>query len=280
MSSIIGLFLVFYPGFLFCLYFVLPALSPSFYNKVSQSAYVIFRGVREMKTIDARGMTCPEPVTLTKAQVDRGETELEILLDNPVAASDVRRFLENNGFAVQLKDDDGMLTISGRFRRMEKQAEQASSKSLQGKGAVSGSADAASNGDVPRRDTPENGVQPQPSSFPVPKATFSVLFTRRNLGQEDRKLGEVLMKSFLGTLSQLNNPPVTVALMNEGVKLAVYDSSSCDHLKSLERRGAVILVCGTCVHHFQIADRIGVGTISSMFEILEALNGADKIMTL
>ena len=88
------------------------------------------------------------------------------------------------------------------------------------------------------------------------------------------------MKSFLSALSQLNNAPLVVALMNEGVKLALYDSSSCDHLKNLEKKGALLLVCGTCVNHFRIAEQIGAGTISNMFEILEALNKAGKVMTL
>jgi hypothetical protein len=88
------------------------------------------------------------------------------------------------------------------------------------------------------------------------------------------------MKSFLGTLSQLDDAPLAVALMNEGVKLALYDSSSCDHLKNLEKKGTLILVCGTCVGHFHIAEQIGAGTISNMFEIVENLKRASKIITL
>jgi intracellular sulfur oxidation DsrE/DsrF family protein len=87
------------------------------------------------------------------------------------------------------------------------------------------------------------------------------------------------MKSFLGTLAQ-GDAPVTVALANEGVKLALYDSSSCDHLKTLATKGVVVLVCGTCVNHFQIADQIGAGIVSNMFEIVESLNKADKVITL
>jgi intracellular sulfur oxidation DsrE/DsrF family protein len=87
------------------------------------------------------------------------------------------------------------------------------------------------------------------------------------------------MKSFLGTLAQAS-APLAVALMNEGVKLALYDSSSCDHLKALAEKGIVVLVCGTCVNHFQIADQIGAGVVSNMFEIVESLNKADKIITL
>ena len=75
-------------------------------------------------------------------------------------------------------------------------------------------------------------------------------------------------------------PPRTVALINEGVKLALFDSSSCDHLKNLERKGTNILVCGTCVNHFGITDSVGAGVISTMFEIVEALNGSGRILSL
>ncbi|MDR1977531.1 MAG: sulfurtransferase-like selenium metabolism protein YedF [Synergistaceae bacterium] len=211
-----------------------------------------------MKTIDARGKACPEPVTLTKASVDQGAEEVEVLLDNPVSASNVRRFLESKGFGVQLKDDDGMLIIS------------ASKKNEQTKTSA------------PKKKAAEQAPRPQSAQLPAapPKETFSVLITCQNLGQSDQQLGDVLMKSFLGTLSQLDDAPLAVALMNEGVKLALYDSSSCDHLKNLEKKGVLVLVCGTCVSHFHIAEQIGTGTISNMFEILETLNKASKIMTL
>lgn len=208
-----------------------------------------------MKTVNARGKPCPQPVTMTKALVDQGERELEVLLDNPVSASNVMRFLKTQSYDVVLKDDEGMLTLS------------ASKK----------------NKDAPVSPQPQASPktqEPPQQAGPETKKTFSVLITCKNLGQSDAQLGEVLMKSFLGTLPQLNDIPIAVALMNEGVKLALYDSSSCDHLKNLEKKGVSILVCGTCVNHFCLNDQIGVGVVSNMFEIVETLNRADKVITL
>jgi selenium metabolism protein YedF len=228
-----------------------------------------------MKTIDARGKICPEPVILTKAQVDRGEEELEVLLDNPVPASNVRRFLENKGFAVRLKDDDGLLTVSA-IKKKEGEA----LKTTESSKSPSASSDTISKPPTVKKTETQAAASPILATLPSANETFSILITCRTLGRSDEELGEVLMKSFLGTLSQMDNAPVVVALMNEGAKLALYDSSSCDHLKNLEKKGVTILVCGTCVNHFQIADQIGAGMISNMFEILEALNKASKIMTL
>jgi selenium metabolism protein YedF len=211
-----------------------------------------------LKKINARGKICPEPVIMTKAVVDQGEEELEVLLDNPTSASNVMRFLENRGYSVQLRDDEGMLAIAAH----KKEGEASEPPKTQTFKKTSAGAE-------------ENLSPPLP-----PTQTFSVLITCRTLGRSDEELGEVLIKSFLGTLGQVDNTPVVVALMNEGVKLSLYDSSTCDHLKNLEKKGVTVLVCGTCVNHFSIADQTGVGTVSNMFEIVEALNRADKVITL
>ncbi|MDR1733213.1 MAG: sulfurtransferase-like selenium metabolism protein YedF [Synergistaceae bacterium] len=211
-----------------------------------------------MKTINARGKVCPEPVIMTKAVVDRGEKEVEVLLDNPTSATNVRRFLESRGYSVLLKDDEGMLTLSAHKK------ETGTPEISQPQTAPKTSSESASS----------------PVPLPPSNQTFSVLITCSTLGRGDAQLGEVLIKSFLGTLAQIDTPPTAVALMNEGVKLSLYDSSTCDHLKNLEKKGTTILVCGTCVNHFNIGDKIGAGTVSNMFEILEVLNKADKIITL
>jgi selenium metabolism protein YedF len=229
-----------------------------------------------MKTIDARGKQCPEPVTMTKPWVDRGEDRLEVLLDNPISAGNVKRFLESRGFEVQLRDDDGQLTVSG-IKQAGRAGQEKEGQMPQGKTDVPTPVKAPPGG----RPGLSRAGAPGFSAIPAKETdTFFVLITCKTLGRDDPQLGEVLMKSFLGTLSQLGEPPCVVALMNEGVKLALYDSSSCDHLKNLEKKGVTILVCGTCVNHFQIAEQIGAGTISNMFEILETVNKADKILTL
>ena len=227
-----------------------------------------------MKTINATGKSRPDPVALTKAQVDRGENELDILLDDPVSATSVRRFLESRNYSVRLEDDDGALMISARKKSpAPPQTPPAPQRGQAPRVPVPqepAPQEQALTGQVPAGQVPERLA-------PAGKRTFSVLVTCRDLGQGE--LGETLMKSFLGALSQME-APVAVALMNEGVKLALYDSSSCDHLKNLEKKGVPILVSGVCVHHFQIIDRIGVGTVSNMLEMLETLNKADKMMTL
>ena len=194
-----------------------------------------------MITVNAVGKACPEPVIMTRAAVEKGAVELEVLVDNAVAVSNVTRFLEGQGFRVQHQENGSEFKLTARRE---------------------GSA-----------------VSADPAPRPQGKARLAVLVAGKTLGREDKELGEVLIKGFLGTLSKLETPPVVLALMNEGVKLALPDASTCDHLKDLERAGTKILVCGTCTNHFGVTERVGVGTVSNMFEILEAVTGADKVLS-
>ena len=194
-----------------------------------------------MITVNAVGKACPEPVIMTRAAVEKGAAELEVLVDNAVAVSNVTRFLEGQGFRVQHQENGSEFKLTARRE---------------------GSA-----------------VSADPAPRPQGKARLAVLVAGKTLGREDKELGEVLIKGFLGTLSKLETPPAVLALMNEGVKLALPDASTCDHLKDLERAGTKILVCGTCTNHFGVTERVGVGTVSNMFEILEAVTGADKVLS-
>ena len=215
-----------------------------------------------MIVVNTTGRACPESVTMTRAALDKGAEELEVLVDNPEAATNVKRLLEGRGFRVLLQDDDGRLKLTA-GRKTEP--------------SVSASQAPAPQATVPQAPAP---VPVAPMPVPRPVEGLAVLITGKTLGRNDEELSEILVKGFLGALSQLDVPPRTVALINEGVKLALFDSSSCDHLKNLERKGTNILVCGTCVNHFGITDSVGAGVISTMFEIVEALNGSGRILSL
>ncbi len=106
--------------------------------------------------------------------------------------------------------------------------------------------------------------------------SFSVMFTSDKIGADSDGLGEVLMKSYLGTLVQGEKAPAVVALMNSGVRMAAGGSSYYDYLTELNDRGTLILVCGTCTKHFGITEEIKIGIISNMFEITEAVFGTPK----
>ena len=196
-----------------------------------------------MTTIDARGLECPKPVIETKKITDQGAAEVTVLVDNEVAVSNVTRFLEGQGFKTSHEGGGKNFTITGS----------------------------------------KQGAAPAPTAAPAPAkcgCDYSILFKADKLGAESNGLGEVLMKSYLGVVAQNPQPPVAIALMNEGVKMALKESSARDTLAALEAKGVKILVCGTCTKHFGITDQVTVGVISNMFEISEAVFGASKPIVL
>jgi tRNA 2-thiouridine synthesizing protein A len=51
-----------------------------------------------MKTVDARGLSCPQPVILVTREIIAGEKEFEVLVDSEASYENVTRILENKGF--------------------------------------------------------------------------------------------------------------------------------------------------------------------------------------
>ncbi len=65
-----------------------------------------------MKSLDARGLSCPEPVIMTRNAMQSGEAAYEVLVDNPTAKENVTRYALHQGYKVDIKEDDGEFTLS------------------------------------------------------------------------------------------------------------------------------------------------------------------------
>ena len=65
-----------------------------------------------MKTIDARGLSCPEPVIMTRKALSSGEPSYEVLVDNPASRENVTRYAEHQGYTVSVSEQDGEYTLS------------------------------------------------------------------------------------------------------------------------------------------------------------------------
>lgn len=57
-----------------------------------------------MLTIDARGLSCPQPVMLCKKKIDAGEEEFTILVDDPCAEGNIKRVGKNNNYSLEFID--------------------------------------------------------------------------------------------------------------------------------------------------------------------------------
>ncbi|MBE3117765.1 MAG: sulfurtransferase TusA family protein [Candidatus Atribacteria bacterium] len=63
------------------------------------------------KQIDARGLSCPQPVVLVDRAVKDGNTDLEILVDNEVARENVMRLAARRGLKTDVRREGADIVI-------------------------------------------------------------------------------------------------------------------------------------------------------------------------
>lgn len=110
--------------------------------------------------------------------------------------------------------------------------------------------------------------------------TIAIFVSSDTIGRGNDDLGKILSRAFFPTLLEIQSKPNRIIFMNSGVKLTVEGSEVLDKLQELEKSGVELLVCGTCLDFFRIKDKISVGRISNMFEIVSNLIDSDRIVTI
>jgi selenium metabolism protein YedF len=201
----------------------------------------------EMSVIDCRGLACPQPVLETKKVLEDPKTEeVLVLLDNPSSKENVRRFAESQGHRVSISEEKGVFQL-----RIKKEKTREKSEAV-GEKAESISCLASSK--------------------------LVVLIDTDSLGRGSQELGKILMRTFLQTLEQSEVQPQKVILINSGVKLACEGSEVLEDLQEMAAKGAEILSCGTCLDYFAIKKKLMVGKVSNMYEIINSLSQASRLI--
>jgi selenium metabolism protein YedF len=95
---------------------------------------------------------------------------------------------------------------------------------------------------------------------------------------QDEELGRELLKAYIFAITQLDSLPAAIVLYNRGVLLAAEDSAVLADLQTLERAGVRVEICGLCVAHFGLENRLNVGEISNMYAISEVFARAGKVV--
>lgn len=198
-----------------------------------------------MKSVDCRGLNCPEPVIRTKqAMAEIPGADLVIIVDNETARENVLRFAKNQGRSAEWTEDSGLFSIS-----------------------IRGSEDK-------NKSLVETGTKDKGDENPV-------LFISANLlGRGSDELGEMLMRNFIYTLTKRDDFPGAIIFMNSGVKLTIANSPALDELLELESKGVRMLVCGTCLDYYQLKELHKAGQVSNMYDISDLLFAAEKVITL
>ena len=62
--------------------------------------------------IDARGLSCPQPVLMVQQEVKRSApSTLTVLVDDQCAVGNITRFASNRGYAVAVQEQNGEFTL-------------------------------------------------------------------------------------------------------------------------------------------------------------------------
>lgn len=65
-----------------------------------------------MKELDARGLSCPEPVVMIRKAMTSRESAYQIVVDNVTARENVTRYAQHQGYQVSVQAADGEYHLS------------------------------------------------------------------------------------------------------------------------------------------------------------------------
>ena len=196
--------------------------------------------------VDARGLACPLPVVNTKKAIENMNEDgvVYVYVDNEIAVQNLLKFAKQKGFEAQgnkKADNDYEVVIKVGEVIIEK--EEVIECEL---------------------DTRHKGM--------------CVVLSSNCMGVGEEKLGKALMKAFVFALTKQDQLPEKIVCYNSGAYLTCEGSDALEDLKSLEAAGVEILTCGTCLDFYGIKDTLGVGSVTNMYEIVEVMETAGKII--
>lgn len=65
-----------------------------------------------MKQLDARGLSCPEPVIMIRKAMMSKEAAYEMVVDNPTSRENVTRYAQHQGYKVEVKEQGEECTLT------------------------------------------------------------------------------------------------------------------------------------------------------------------------
>jgi selenium metabolism protein YedF len=117
-------------------------------------------------------------------------------------------------------------------------------------------------------------------SYQAASSSTVVLINSDGMGRGDLELQHKLISTYFKLLIENKYFPAAICFYTEGIRLVVKGSPVLEQLHALEEAGVRLVVCGTCLKHYQLEDKIQAGIIGGMNDILEYQWRADKVITL
>lgn len=107
-----------------------------------------------------------------------------------------------------------------------------------------------------------------------------LVYTANGMGNAPQELQQSLANTFLGLLLESQVLPAKILFYTDGVKLACTGSPMLENLQKLQERGVELILCFTCLEYFELTDQVAVGIVGGMPDIIEAMQKAEKVISL
>ena len=107
-----------------------------------------------------------------------------------------------------------------------------------------------------------------------------ILVPNYGMGKADEKLQLLLVNKYFDLLLQNESLPAAICFYTEGVKLVCDGSPVVGHLRTLESKNVRLIICSTCLNYFELTEKVRVGIVGGMGDILEAQMRAEKVITI
>ena len=105
-----------------------------------------------------------------------------------------------------------------------------------------------------------------------------VVIDSDKMGDGDEEFSKTLLKGFIYALSSQDIPPAKILFYNTGVRITTEGSASIEDLKVLENAGAKIYSCGACLNNYGLTEKLLVGEMTNMYDIVSYLMEADLVI--
>lgn len=107
-----------------------------------------------------------------------------------------------------------------------------------------------------------------------------IQITNNGMGKSDQALQHKLVVKYLELIQMNDKLPNAITFYTDGVKLVVEGSPVLEQLRALEGKGVRLIVCSTCLDHYGLSEKVRVGIVGGMTDIIEAQVKAEKVISL
>lgn len=107
-----------------------------------------------------------------------------------------------------------------------------------------------------------------------------ILVANADLGHAEPAPGQRVLGNYLRALAEMDMRSHAICLWTAGVQMVAADSSVLETLRALRTADVPIIACRTCLEHYGLVDRVAVGEIGTMAQVIELQAIAGKFITL